>query len=70
MNVDELIYNGTHYAPTINIKSGATIETLQLNSIANTNKINIEEGATITTIIYKDIEYTSIADFNAAINKN
>ena len=58
------------YAPTVNIKAGATVETLQLNSIANTDEITIEEGATITTIIYKDIEYTSIADFNAAINKN
>ena len=55
------------YAPTINIKAGAIVETLQLNSIANTNKITIEEGANITKIIYKGVEYTSIEDFKSAL---
>lgn len=67
LNVDELIYNGTHYAPTINIKSGVTVETLQLNSISKTTNIDIEEGANIHKIIYKNIEYTSINDFKNAL---
>ncbi len=55
------------YAPTIVIKNGANIETLQLNSIAKTNGITIEEGANITKIIYKDFEYTSIEEFKNAL---
>jgi len=65
LNVNE--YNAT-YAPTVNIKAGAIVETLQLNSIAKTNKITIEEGATITKIIYKGVEYSSIDDFKNSLN--
>lgn len=65
LNVNE--YSAA-YAPTVNIKAGAIVETLQLNSIAKTNKITIEEGATITKIIYKGVEYSSIADFKNSLN--
>ncbi len=54
------------YPPKVNIKTGATIGTLQLNDIKASN-INIEDGATITKIIWNGTEYTSIADFKAAI---
>lgn len=65
LNVNE--YSAT-YAPTVKIKAGAIVETLQLNSIAKTNKITIEEGATITKIIYKGVEYSSIDDFKNSLN--
>ena len=55
------------YAPTVNIKAGATIETLNLNSIAKTNKITIDDAAIITKIIHKDVEYSSIADFKDSL---
>lgn len=55
------------YAPIVNIKKGAIIETLDLNSIAKTSKISIDNEAVITKIIWKDAEYTSIADFKAAL---
>lgn len=55
------------YAPNVNIKKGAIIETLDLNSIAKTSKISIDNEAVITKIIWKDTEYTSIADFKAAL---
>ena len=66
LNVDE--YTAS-YAPTVTIEAGATIETLQLNSITKTNKINIDDGANIAKIIYKGVEYTSIKDFKSAIGK-
>ena len=66
LNVDE--YTAS-YAPTVTIEAGATIETLQLNSITKTNKINIDDGANIAKIIYKGVEYTSIEDFKSAIGK-
>lgn len=53
------------YPPKVTIESGATIETLQLNSIIKTN-INIDKNATIGKIIWKNNEYTSIEDFNKA----
>lgn len=55
----------TKYPPSINIKSGATIETLQLNSI-NKSKVSIEDGATIGKIIWCGNEYTSIEEFKNA----
>lgn len=55
------------YAPTINIAAGATIETLNLNSIAKTNKLTIDDGANITTIKHKGVEYSSIAAFKASL---
>ena len=55
------------YAPTINIRSGATIETLNLNSIVKTNKITIEDGANISKIIHNGVEYTSIAAFKDSL---
>lgn len=55
------------YAPTVNIKAGATVETLDLNSIAKTNKITIDDAAIITKIIHKGVEYSSIADFKASL---
>lgn len=55
------------YAPTINIRSGATIETLNLNSIVKTNKITIDDGANISKIIHNGVEYISIADFKASL---
>ncbi len=55
------------YAPTINIKAGATVETLQLNSIAKISKITIDAGANISKIIYKGVEYTSIEDFKSSL---
>lgn len=55
------------YAPVIDIKAGATIETLQLNSIAKTSKITIEAGASINKIIHKGVEYSSIADFKNSL---
>ena len=64
VDVDQL---SDSYAPTVNIKAGATVETLQLNSIFKTNKINIETGANITTIIYKGVEYSSIDDFKNSL---
>ena len=64
LDVNEL---SASYAPTITIKAGATVETLQLNSIHKTNKITIEDGANITRIIHKGIEYTSIEDFKNSL---
>ena len=55
------------YAPTVNIKAGATVETLDLNSIAKTNKITIDDATIITKIIHKGVEYSSIADFKASL---
>lgn len=54
------------YSPKVHIKSGATVGTLQLND-SKATYINIEDGATITKIIWNGTEYTSIADFKAAI---
>ena len=62
MNVDQY---STSYPPQVHIKSGAIIETLDLNSIVTT-KINIEEGAKIGKIIWNGNEYTSIEDFKNA----
>lgn len=64
LNVDQY---SPSYAPTINIAAGATIETLNLNSIAKTNKLTIDDGANITTIKHKGVEYSSIADFKASL---
>ena len=64
LNVDE--YSAS-FAPTVKIAAGATIETLNLNSITKTTKITIEDGATIDKIIYKGVEYTSINDFKNAL---
>ena len=55
------------YAPTVKIMAGATVETLDLNSIAKTNKITIDDAAIITKIIHKGVEYSSIADFKASL---
>lgn len=63
LNADE--YSAS-YAPTVNIEAGATVETLQLNSMTKLSKITLDEGANISKIIYKGVEYTSIADFKAA----
>lgn len=62
MNVNQY---STKYPPVINIKSGAKIETLQLNSI-NKSKVSIEDGATIGKIIWCGNEYTSIEEFKNA----
>ena len=62
MNVNQY---STSYPPQVHIKSGAIIETLDLNSIVTT-KINIEEGAKIGKIIWNGNEYTSIEDFKNA----
>lgn len=51
------------YAPTLKVKAGANIETLQLNSIVKTNKIAIDPAANITTIIHNGVEYSSVQDF-------
>ena len=64
LNMDQ--YSSTH-APTVNIKAGATVETLDLNSIAKTTKITIDDGANITKIIHKGVEYSSIADFKNSL---
>ena len=66
LNVDEYTAD---YAPIVTIKAGATIETLQLNSITKTNKIIIDDGANIAKIIYKGVEYTYIKDFKSAIGQ-
>ena len=55
------------YAPTVKIMAGATVETLDLNSIAKTTKITIDDAAIITKIIHKGVEYSSIADFKASL---
>ena len=55
----------TKYPPSVNIKSGAKVETLQLNSI-NKSKVIIEEGATIGKIVWCGNEYTSIEEFKNA----
>lgn len=55
------------YAPTVEIMAGATVETLDLNSIAKTTKITIDDAAIITKIIHKGVEYSSIADFKASL---
>ena len=62
MNIDQ---HSNTYPPKVNIKSGATVETLDLNSIKKT-KINIEDGAIIGKIIWNGNEYTSIEDFKNA----
>lgn len=54
------------YAPTVNIKAGAIVETLDLNSIAKLSKITIDNAATVGKIIWNGTEYTSIADFKTA----
>ena len=64
LNIDQL---SSSYAPTLKIMAGATVETLNLNSIAKTTKITIEEGANITKIIHKGVEYSSIGDFKASL---
>lgn len=64
LNVDEL---SPSYAPTVKIEAGAIVETLQLNSIAKTNKFSIDDTANIAKIIYKGVEYTSVAAFKAAL---
>lgn len=64
LNVNEFTAS---YAPIVNIKAGATVDTLQLNSITKTNQITIEEGANVAKIIYKGVEYTSIEDFKASL---
>ena len=64
LNVDQ--YSAS-YAPTLKIMAGATVETLNLNSIAKTNNITIDAGANITTIIHKGVTYSSIADFMASL---
>ena len=55
MNVNQY---STKYPPQVDIKSGAFIETLDLNSIVTTN-IEIEVGAIIGKIIWNGNEYTS-----------
>ena len=55
------------YAPTVKIEAGAIIETLQLNSINKTNKLSIDDSTNITKLIYKGVEYSTIADFKAAL---
>jgi hypothetical protein len=62
MNVNQ---HSASYPPKVDIKSGAIIETLDLNSIVTTN-IKIEEGAIIGKIIWNGNEYTSIEDFKNA----
>lgn len=64
LTVDEY---SSSYAPTVNIMAGATVETLDLNSIAKTNKITIDAGANITKIIHKGVEYSSIDDFKDSL---
>jgi hypothetical protein len=64
LDVNEL---SASYAPTVTIKAGATVETLQLNSIHKTDKITIKDGANITRIIHKGVEYNSIAEFKASL---
>lgn len=54
------------YPPKVNISAGATVGTLQLNSI-NTKKIVIDGAANITKIIHNGVEYTSIADFKNSL---
>ena len=55
------------YAPKVKIMAGATVETLDLNSIAKTTDITIEAGANITKIIHNGVEYSSIDDFKASL---
>ena len=66
-----LQYSPTSYPYTLTIKANAKIGTLNLNSkenhTFNKNNIIFEEGANITTIICNGVEYTSIADFKAAL---
>ena len=64
LTVDEY---SSSYAPKLKIMAGATVETLNLNSIAKTNNITIDAGANITTIIHKGVTYSSIADFMASL---
>ena len=64
LTVDEY---SSSYAPTLQIMAGATVENLDLNSIAKTNKITIDDAANITKIIHKGVEYSSIADFKASL---
>ena len=64
LTVDEY---SSSYAPTLQIMAGATVETLNLNSIAKTTEIKIDDAAIITKIIHKGVEYSSIADFKASL---
>ncbi len=64
LTVDEY---SSSYAPTVKIMDGATVETLDLNSIAKTTMITIDDAANITKIIHKGVEYSSIADFKASL---
>ena len=54
-----------NYPPKVTIAAGATIGTLQLNSIKKTN-INIDDNATIDEIIHNGVTYPSISAFKAA----
>ena len=54
------------FPPKVKIVSGASVGTLQLNSI-NKENISIDDAATVGKIIWKGTEYTSIADFKAAL---
>ena len=62
MDIDQ--YSNS-YPPKVNIEAGATIGTLQLNSIKK-SKVSINASANIGKIIWNGVEYTSITDFNAA----
>jgi hypothetical protein len=62
MDIDQ--YSNS-YPPKVNIEAGATIGTLQLNSIKK-SKVSINASANIGKIIWNGVEYTTIADFNAA----
>lgn len=64
--LDIEFYSG--HASKLNIKQGATVKTLQLNSISKDkmSNLNIEDGATISKIIWNGTEYSSIADFKTA----
>ena len=57
------------YPPNITIMDDATIETLDLNTIANTKNINIDDGATISKIKHKGAEYNSIEAFKNSLKK-
>ena len=63
--IDVMKHSAT-YSPKVHIKSGATVGTLQLND-SKATYITIEDGATVGKIIWNGTEYTSIADFKAAL---
>lgn len=54
------------YPPQLTIEAGATIETLQLNSIKKT-KVVIDDNANIGKIIHNGKNYDSIAAFKADV---